>query len=162
MFFNEINASMFCNFIIRNTSTMNYKQLILLLILPMLLGSCKTKEKDENKASQMQEVMAIHDEVMPKMGTISKLVAELKPMADSTSTGAEYQKAMRDLQGAHTSMMDWMKGFGDRFDSDEILNGKELTAQKQLWLNEEEEKVKALREEINRSIANAENLLKAN
>jgi len=141
---------------------MKYKQLILLLILPILLGSCKTNEKKENNSSQMKEVMAIHDEVMPKMGTISKLVAALKPMVDSTSSGVEYQKAMRDLQGAHKSMMDWMKGFGDRFDSDEILNGKELTSQKQLWLNEEEEKVKALREEINNSIANAEDLLKEN
>jgi len=141
---------------------MKFKQLILLLILPVLLNSCKTNEKNESNSSKMKEVMAIHDEVMPKMGTISKLVAALKPMADSTSTGIEYQKAMQDLQGAHTSMMDWMKGFGDRFDSDEILNGKELTPQKQQWLNEEEEKVKALREEINSSIANAENLLKVN
>jgi len=141
---------------------MNYKPLILLLIIPMLLGSCKNNEKNEINSSQMKEVMAIHDEVMPKMGTISKLVAALKPIADSTSTGIEYQKAMQDLQGAHSSMMDWMKGFGDRFDSDEILNGKELTEQKQQWLTEEEEKVKALREEINSSITNAENLLKAN
>ncbi len=141
---------------------MKFKQLILLLILPVLIASCKNNEKNESNSSKMKEVMAIHDEVMPKMGTISKLVAALKPMADSTSTGIEYQKAMRDLQGAHTSMMDWMKGFGERFDSDEILNGKELTAQKQRWLNEEEEKVKALREEINSSIANAENLLKTN
>jgi hypothetical protein len=29
--------------------------------------------------------------------------------------------------------MDWMQGFGSRFDSDEILNGKELTEQKQIW-----------------------------
>jgi hypothetical protein len=141
---------------------MKFKQLILLLILPVLLNSCKTNEKNESNSSQMKEVMAIHDEVMPKMGTISKLVATLKPMADSTSTGIEYQKAMQDLQGAYTSMMDWMKGFGDRFDSDEILNGKELTPQKQQWLNEEEEKVKALRDEINSSIASAENLLKTN
>ena len=55
--------------------------------------------------------------------------------------------------------MDWMQGFGSRFDSDEILNGKELTEQKQIWLDEEEEKVKALREQINSSIENAEKIL---
>ena len=27
-------------------------------------------------------------------------------------------------------MMDWMQGFGSRFDSDEILNGKELIEKK--------------------------------
>ena len=52
-----------------------------------------------------------------------------------------------------------MQGFGSRFDSDEILNGKELTEQKQIWLDEEEEKVKALREQINSSIENAEKIL---
>ena len=53
-----------------------------------------------------------------------------------------------------------MMNFGDRFDSDEILDGKALTEQKQLWLNEEEEKVKKLKEQINSSIARAEALLK--
>ena len=67
---------------------------------------------------------------------------------------------MKDLQKANESMMDWMKGFGDRFTSDEILNGGELTEEKQMWLNEEEKKVIALREQINMSIENAEKLLK--
>ena len=107
----------------------------------------------------MQEVMAVHDEVMPKMGTISKLVAQLKPMADSTETGMKYRTAMQDLQAAHRSMMNWMQGFGDRFDSDEILNGKELTDQKKAWLLEEEKKVYLLREEINGSIERAQKLL---
>ena len=103
--------------------------------------------------------MAIHDEVMPEMSTIGKLVAELKPKADSTEMGIKYGQAMKDLQDAHKSMMDWMRGFGDRFDSDEILNGKELTDQKKLWLDEEEEKVKALRDQINNSIKQAQELL---
>ena len=56
-------------------------------------------------------------------------------------------------------MMDWMQGFGSLFDSDKILNGKGLTEQIQFWLDEEEEKVKALREQINSSIENAEKIL---
>ena len=107
----------------------------------------------------MEVVMEVHDEVMPKMGTLSKLVGELKTKVDTTATGQKYEAAMKDLQAANMSMMDWMKGFGDRFDSDEILEGKELTPQKQEWLNEEEAKVMALKEEINSSIENAEALL---
>ncbi|WP_297791618.1 hypothetical protein [uncultured Eudoraea sp.] len=128
------------------------------LILVIFI-SCKEKEKKSESLTQMKEVMAIHDEVMPKMGTISKLVAELKPKVDSTEAGMSYGNAMKDLQAAHKSMMDWMKGFGDRFTSDEILNGAALTEQKQEWLNEEEEKVKALKIQINSSIENAEKLL---
>ncbi|CAN0593892.1 unnamed protein product [Ectocarpus sp. 12 AP-2014] len=56
-------------------------------------------------------------------------------------------------------MMDWMQGFGDRFDADEILNGKDLTDEKKKWLLEEEEKVKQVKENINSSIANAEKIL---
>jgi hypothetical protein len=57
-------------------------------------------------------------------------------------------------------MMDWMAGFGERFDSEEILDGKPLSEQKQQWLLEEEEKVKAMKEQVNSSIARAKALLK--
>jgi hypothetical protein len=56
-------------------------------------------------------------------------------------------------------MMEWMQGFGERFDSDEILKGKPLTDQKKQWLDEEEEKIRALEEQINGSIARARDVL---
>lgn len=127
--------------------------------------ACKEEKKSADSSedsSKMEQVMAIHDEVMPKMSTIGKLVGELKSKVDSTEVGQKYQKAMTDLQEAHKAMMDWMQGFGDRFDSDEILNGKILTAEKKEWLAEEEEKVKALKEQINRSIEEAERILENN
>ncbi|THD69555.1 hypothetical protein E7Z59_04305 [Robertkochia marina] len=127
--------------------------------LVAITTSCKQESKKEQPNSKMAEVMAIHDEVMPKMGTIGKLVAELKPMADTSQTDSTYIKAVTDLQDAHRSMMDWMKGFGERFDSEEILKGKPLTPEKQKWLEEEEIKVKAMRDEVNQSIKNAEQLL---
>ncbi len=132
------------------------KNLCLLIIAALILNfSCKKEN------TQMKEVMAIHDEVMPEMGTIGKLVGELKKIEnDSTETGQKYMEARIDLQEAHESMMDWMKGFGDRFDYEEISKGKQLSEQKQLWLDEEEEKVKALRDQINGSIKNAKILLK--
>ena len=55
-------------------------------------------------------------------------------------------------------MMDWMQGFGSRFDSDEILNEKN-NWKILIWLDEQEGKVKALREQINSSIENAEKIL---
>ncbi len=129
------------------------------LFLAVVTLACKTEKKTPDSSTQMEQVMAIHDEVMPKMGKLGKLVAELKQKVDTTEQGQNYEAAMKDLQAAHESMMDWMQGFGDRFDSDEILNGKALTPQKQAWLNEEEEKVKALRQQINSSIEKAEALL---
>lgn len=138
---------------------MRIKYATLTTLILVIFMSCKEKENKSESLTQMKQVMAIHDEVMPKMGTIGKLVGELKPKVDSTETGIAYEMAMKDLQAAHKSMMDWMKGFGDRFTSDEILNGAELTKEKQMWLNEEEKKVIALKKQINTSIENAEKLL---
>lgn len=136
------------------------KKLITLLLTMSLFTawSCKQEKKAEGP-TKMEQVMAIHDEVMPKMSTIGTLVGQLKPIADTSAADSEYHAAMTDLQAAHKSMMDWMKGFGERFNSDEILKGKELTPEKQQWLNEEEKKVKAMRDQVNASIENAEKLL---
>ncbi|XLS28849.1 hypothetical protein ACJD0Z_16825 [Flavobacteriaceae bacterium M23B6Z8] len=131
----------------------------IIVLVTIVSFSCKTEKDTRYQPTQMERVMAIHDEVMPKMGTIGKLVAELKPKVDTTTTGLAYKQAMIDLQDAHTSMMDWMKGFGDRFDHEEILKGKPLNTQKQQWLDEEEVKVKEMKEKVNSSISKAQKLL---
>lgn len=138
------------------------KRTIVFILLTCCTGlfSCKEEKKEEGM-TQMQEVMAIHDEVMPKMGEIGRLVGQLKPMVDSLGTDSPEGKAMRNLQDANKAMMDWMQGIGERFDADEIMKGKELTEEKQQWLNEEEEKVKVVKDKINTSIENAKVLLKS-
>ncbi|MFK7811140.1 MAG: hypothetical protein AB8B59_01525 [Maribacter sp.] len=133
--------------------------LVLASVIFVLSLSCKEEKKESPESNQMEQVMNIHDEVMPKMGKIGSLVSQLRKKIDSDQGGAEEKKAMEDLQDANKSMMDWMQGFGNRFDSDEIMNGKTLTEEKKQWLNEEEEKVNLVKEKINTSIANAEALL---
>lgn len=131
-----------------------------LVIASLFVGfSCKQQPKKQEGPSQMEQVMAIHDEVMPKMSIIGKLVGEIKPKVDTTALGQKYDVAMKDLQDAHTSMMDWMKEFGDRFDHDEIMKGAELSEEKQKLLDAEEEKVKVVAEKINGSIERAQALL---
>jgi predicted transcriptional regulator len=139
---------------------MTKKKLILILsIIIAVAHSCKDQNKEN---SQMKDVMAIHDEVMPKMGTIGQLVSELDQKITNDTSSNDYVTAKEDLKAAHKAMMDWMKNFGDRFDGDEILKGKALTEEKQKWLDEEETKVKALKEQINSSIEQAQDLLKNN
>lgn len=126
----------------------------------ILLGlSCKEGNKKEEGPSQMERVLAIHDEVMPKMGELGKLVGQLKERAETSASGEQYEMAMKDLQKANVAMMDWMKDFGDRFSSDEILNHAQLSAEKKLWLAEEEEKVTALKDQITSAMARAKALL---
>ncbi|MDA8685695.1 hypothetical protein N9L94_01600 [Robiginitalea sp.] len=132
--------------------------LIALLSVGLLSLGCKG-ETPPSESNKMAEVIAVHDEVMPKMSEIGKLVAQLKPMADSSETGLPYLKAMRDLQDAHAAMMDWMKGFGDRFDYEEVMEGKPLSPEKIALLKDEEVKVKAMRDLVLQSINSAEKIL---
>lgn len=136
------------------------KNVLFLVVLLALTLSCKNEQKETKEPTRMERVIAGHDEVMPKMGAIGKLISALEPKVDTTAVGKQYKVAKDDLEEAYTYMMDWMKGFGDRFDSDEILEGKALSEQKEAWLIEEEDKVNIMKGMINNSIANAEALLK--
>ena len=86
---------------------MKIPSVIVLILATVLTVNCK-EEKASESSGQMKKVMAIHDEVMPKMGTLGRLVKELKPLVDSTDTGKAHGKAMNDLQASHKSMMNWM------------------------------------------------------
>ena len=136
------------------------KNVLFLVVLIMCTLSCKNEQKEVKEQTRMERVIAGHDEVMPKMGAIGKLISALEPKVDTTVVGKQYKIAKDDLEEAYTYMMDWMKGFGDRFDSDEILEGKALSKEKEVWLIEEEDKVNIMKDMIKTSIANAEALLK--
>jgi len=138
------------------------KIVALLIVLLVFTMSCKNEKKETKETTRMERVIAVHDEMMPKMGTLGSLINKLKPKIDSSAVGKQYKAAENDLEDAYNYMMDWMKGFGDRFDSDEIMKGKALSKEKEALLIEEEKKVNIMRDKINQSIANAEALLKAN
>lgn len=133
---------------------------IAILLSMTIVGACKEESKVDPSATMMKEVLAVHDEVMPKMSKISKLVATLKPKVDSTERGMAYERAMKDLQESNMEMMDWMQNFGNRFEPDEIMNGKELTSEKKRWLKEEKQKIEALKQNVEVNISEAEELLK--
>ena len=131
------------------------------VLILFTMTNCKQKTNDLSiEKSQMQEVLAIHDEVMPKMGTIGNLISQLDEQLTATDSTEAFVTASQDLKDSHKAMMDWMKTFGERFDSDEILKGKALSEEKQHYLDEEEAKIKTLRDNMNSSIKNAQELLK--
>ncbi|TMM57116.1 hypothetical protein FEE95_11535 [Maribacter algarum] len=127
------------------------------ILLAFLFGNSLSNYAQE--PSRMQEVVDIHDEIMPKMSNLVKLINQLQPKVDSTKTGQKHQQAIKALKASNKSMMTWMQGFGERFTADEMMKGKALNEEKKIWLDEEYKKVKALRKEINSSIKKAEQLL---
>ncbi len=107
----------------------------------------------------MEGVMAVHDEVMPKMGQIAKLSSALKPLADASPEGPE-AKALEDLKVAHEAMMTWMKEIGDTFTHEEIMKGAALSDEKKEALRIEADKIAEVKDLMLKSIASAEALLK--
>jgi len=136
------------------------KTLFPLIIAVLLFNSISATAQDADKApTKMQQIMTSHDEVMDEMPKLVKLIGKLQTKADATYGKTKYKKAITDLKSANKSMMTWMTGFGERFEADEMLKGKALSEQKQKWLLEEEQKVAALKKEIQLSIGRAEKLV---
>ncbi|MBU3822153.1 hypothetical protein KO566_08790 [Flavobacteriaceae bacterium XHP0103] len=135
------------------------KKTILFLTLLTLVFSCKNNTKNETP-NQMQEVIKIHDELMPKMSTISSLINKVDSKIKETDSTEALINASKNLKEANDAMMNWMVEFSLRFDSEEVMEGKPLTDEKQKLLTEEETKIKALRDQMETSIETAEKLLK--
>lgn len=110
--------------------------------------------------TEMKEVVATHDEVMAKMPELVKLINQLQPKVDTTKKGQKYQLAIDDLKASNKSMMTWMQGFGERFTAEEMMKDAPLTSQKKKWLAEEKVKLKALDQEVTKSMRKATELLK--
>ena len=139
------------------------KTIAVSLILVFVISCDKTPSKETLQFnSTFKEVMAVHDEVMPKMNEMGKLSTELKAKVDTTAAGQIYQKALDSLGNAHKSMMKWMEDFSNKFPhSDDRLKGKSteqiLSAIEEL--KEEKTKVDAVRNALNGSISNAKTVL---
>jgi hypothetical protein len=113
------------------------------LSIALLLVSCGP---DENTILYNQ-VMDIHDEVMPKMEDLYNLKKELqgKLKTDSATISADERAAIEaritKIDAADKQMMDWMHGFAPpEKDADK--------AQAKAYLEAELVKVKAVRESI--------------
>ncbi|MEM1135895.1 MAG: hypothetical protein AAGI07_08635 [Bacteroidota bacterium] len=156
---------------------------ILKVIFFSIIVSCgstadqkSVQEEDPLKA----EVIAIHDEAMAKMGTMMSLEQQLKEVISTTDATLDstqikdYEKSIQELSGAHDAMMEWMRNFSKTFPHETLAgddhkghqmgtseNGSKRTEEETKRLLEvEKEKAIALRDRINKSISNAELLIK--
>ncbi len=130
-------------------------------IIIVLFTSCNQLSKEEQEFDiLMQQVIDVHDEVMPKMGEMSTLIRELEAKIDTTANGQRYAKTQQDVKDAYDYMMTWMGDFSNTFphETDDKISKEKLSSQIKL-LKEEDIKVKKLRDQINSSIKNAKELL---
>jgi methylthioribose-1-phosphate isomerase len=105
--------------------------------------------------------MAVHDEIMPKMGDIMKYKKQLKAKIDAlTEAGqeeneakiAELTKAVDDLENSHEEMMNWMREFDNDFEGmvqQEVMD----------YLKDQMTKIENVGKITNTAIKNAQELL---
>ena len=136
---------------------------VFVCLLTMLLFSASTllAQSVKKLPTKMDSVMSAHDEVMDQMPELAKLISKLEVKAKEMKPNNQqaYLSASDDLKAANTAMMNWMIRFGERFKADEMYKGKPLTAQKEIWLLEEEQKIAQLRHQVEQRIKQAQKLL---
>lgn len=93
------------------------KNVLLIALSLVMIVSCTDPKAEKVKALQ-DEAIAIHDEVMPRIGEINELAIKVKKSipADTMDSLAviEADRALglvRQLDDAHNAMMDWMAAY---------------------------------------------------
>lgn len=99
--------------------------------------------KDNPNEALYNEVMSVHDEVMPKMEEIYRLKKELKEILNSNGEVADKKEQIKNtillLDSADRGMMDWMHKFKPLPDSTDQETARE-------YLENEMEKINQVKE----------------
>jgi len=144
--------------------TTNMNHLGFFLILSISLFSCNKSSSDQETAKDenaqenpnqalYDEVMNVHDEVMPKMDDIYQLKRKLQDsIANSTDLVIEQkqkiEKRIAELDSASDAMMNWMHKFNPLPDSADQEEARE-------YLESEMEKIKKVRDAMLEAIDRA-------
>lgn len=131
-----------------------------LILSLFLLQACGPSLQDQNLELRAQ-VIAVHDEVMPKMGQLKSLEKEAIQKAeelngqDSTQSAKilELRTLASELDQAYEGMFVWMRQY-------EAEDGDQSPEQIQAYLNEQMVLVTKVNEDIKSALAKADSLLK--
>lgn len=94
------------------------RNLLVLLTITIISFACNNDKKEQQ--ALFEEVMLMHDEVMPKMGNLRALSTELSQKADSlaldslvdhSSKITEMRDLSKRLKDANEGMMEWMRQY---------------------------------------------------
>lgn len=134
-----------------------------------LIACGKTAEKDHSEHGEMatgenpnqalyDQVMDVHDEVMPSMDEIERLKRDLRDKIANTpdmleERKAQLEKVIAKLDSAGDSMMDWMHEFNPLPDSADQEKAR-------AYLESEMERIKKVKDRVTESIDKAKDAQK--
>lgn len=130
------------------------KKFLPLLVL-FLAFACAKKD---NGDALVNEVLNIHDEVMPKMGELMSLRKKVLDKVEGSSSPDELRDIALRLEEAQKGMMLWMNDWSKN--SAPFVKNETTQEEKMGYLNAEKERVTKVKEDINNSIAEAKEALK--
>ena len=101
------------------------KKIIITITLFASLAACQ-KNTDDKQKVMINEVMAVHDEVMPKMDDIMSLKSSLDSVIKVSPDSAKAKQLYAALDVADNQMMDWM----ENYDSESVKGKSEVEISK--------------------------------
>ena len=128
------------------------------ILLTAILLACQssTQQKEEVDLDELRkEVLAIHDEVMPKMGTLKRVKNSLLLQADSLGATDSLSTTLREtadaIAVANENMMAWMRQYEPAFEGtdEEVLR----------YLQEQKSSIEKVQKDMLESLAKGEALL---
>lgn len=130
------------------------KKFLPLLVL-FLAFACAKKD---NGDTLVNEVLNIHDEVMPKMGEVMSLRKKVLDKVEGSTNPDELRDIALRLEDAQKGMMLWMNDWSKN--SAPFVKNETTQEEKMDYLNAEKERVTKVKDDINNSIAEAKEALK--
>ena len=139
---------------------MRFIPFYLIFILFIFFQSCGNKQVEENKAHR-EQVIAIHDEVMPKMGQLKSMekaaLQKAEELQNSDSPDQAKIEALKNLatqlNQAYEGMFVWMRQYSTE-------DGEQAPEQIKAYLDEQLVLVSKVNEDIKAALAQADSLLK--
>lgn len=139
---------------------MRFTPFYLVFTLLIFFQSCGNKQVEENKA-QREQVIAVHDEVMPKMGQLKSLekaaLQKAEELQNSDTPDLEKIESLKSLASqlnqAYEGMFVWMR----QYDTED---GEQTPEEVKAYLDEQLLLVSKVNEDIKAALAQAELLLK--
>lgn len=120
----------------------------------LIFATVAACNKSEDKQKVMiDEVMAIHDEVMPKMDDIMTLKSSLDSAIKVSPDSVKAKELYSALDSADNQMMDWMQAYNP----DQVKGKSEEEVTK--YYADEKAKISSVKELTNKSIEEAKGFL---
>ena len=139
---------------------MKFIPFCLVFTLFIFFQSCGNKQVEENKAHR-EQVIAIHDEVMPKMGQLKSMekaaLQKAEELQNSDSPDQAKIEALKNLatqlNQAYEGMFVWMRQYSTE-------DAEQAPEQIKAYLDEQLVLVSKVNEDIKAALAQADSLLK--